>query len=522
MPEVTYEPEGSLNESLDNLWSTIVRRRWWILIAVGAVTLATLVALAILPNRYRSEATLLVVDQQVPERFVPPTSSTDIRDALQATTQEVLSRPRLLAIIDEFGLYAKQAKRLSPDGMLLLMQRDIDIEPVAGAAQGRTISSFKISFIADTPQLAQAVTNRLTSLFIEQHLETREHQATTTTQFLEDQLDTAKSKLEQAEKQVGDYKLSHLGELPEQQQGNVTILGGLQSELQGTLSSLNRAREQRQYLESMSDNRGLMIQGDLARLQSQREALLARYTPEYPAIKRLDEKIAQTEALFKTLRDSQTSGIPPAKTDKLPNSELGIAEDTSIAQLNGQLEANRLEIENLTKDKQRLENSIAQYQNRINQTPVREQEIAGMLRNYELLKQDYADLLKKKMQSELAGDLEKRQEGQQFRLVDQATLPSLPASPDRVKISLGGMAAGLGLGLGLAFLTETRDRSFHSADELSRRFPMPLVIGIPVMLTPVEQRSQFIRRNFEWVLGSGLALVVAVAECYELFLYKHF
>lgn len=525
MPELLreLEPEGSLNETVDKLLTIIVRRRWWILLAVGVATLVTLVALAILPNRYRSEATLLVVDQQVPERFVPPTSTTDIREALEATTQEVLSRPRLLGIIDEFGLYPKQAKRLSPDGLLLLMQRDIDIQPVEGASQGRSISSFKISFIADNPQLAQAVTNRLTSQFIEQHLETSEHQANTTTNFLEDQLEIAKSKLEKAEKLVGDYKLQHLGELPEQQQGNLAILGGLQSELQSTISSLNRAREQRQYLESLSAERGLMIQGDLARLESQKEALLLRYTPEYPPVKRLEEKMAQTEALLNTMRASESSQPATAKpSQSLPSSDLGIADDASIAQLNGQLQSNRLEIENLTKDKKRLEEAIVQYQNRINETPVREQEIAGMLRNYDLLKQDYADLLNKKLQSELAGDLEKRQEGQQFRLVDQASLPLLPASPDRVKISLGGVAGGLGLGLALAFLMEARDRSFHSAESLSERFPLPLVIGIPTLLSPVEQHSQGVKRYFEWILASGLAVAVAAAELYELYLSKHF
>jgi succinoglycan biosynthesis transport protein ExoP len=518
MPEIRPESDGSVNETVDNLWRVVIRRRWWILLATSGTIFATLVALALLPNRYRSEGLLLVVQQQVPARFVVPTTNTDIREALQATTQEVLSRSQLLAIIDEFNLYPKQRNKVSPEGLLALMQHDIEILPVdTASSQGKDITSFKISFMADSPQLAQAVTSKLTSLFIEQHLETQEHQASSTTKFLQEQLETAKSKLESAERQVGEYKLGHLGQLPEQQQGNLTILAGLQSELQGTLSSLNRAREQRQYLESLSDNRGLMMQGDLARLQSQRDALLLRYTAEYPAVKRLDEKIAQTQALFKTLRGSQTSKVDRSAA----GSDIGIAEDTSIAQINGQLEANRLEIDNLTKDKKHLEESIAEYQGRINQTPIREQELASMLRNYDLLKQDYEDLLKKKISAELATDLEKRQEGQQFRLVDQPSLPTLPASPNRVKISLGGLAAGLGLGLALAFLMEMRDRSFHSENDLSQRFALPLVIGVPILLTPVEKRTRVIRKNFEWALGSGLALAVVVAEFFELYVYRH-
>jgi uncharacterized protein involved in exopolysaccharide biosynthesis len=350
MPEMMPESESSFNDSLDYLWNIVIRRRWWILVAASSATFVTLILLTFVPNRYRSEATLLVTKQQVPERYVLPTTTTDIRAALQATTEEVLSRTRLLAIIDEFSLYSQERKRFSPEGLLDLMRRDIEIVPLESEGQGRDVNSFKISFTARNPELAREVTTRLTSLFIEQNLETREHQATTTTKFLQEQLETAKAKLEEGEQQVGGFKMAHLGELPEQRDGNLAILGGLQAELQTTMSSLNRAREQRQYLDSLSDNRALVVQGDLARLQAQKEALMLRYTPEYPAVQRLDVKIAQTEALLETLRDSQIPGTGKPKAAARPASAIGIADDASIAQINGQLESNRLEIANLTKE----------------------------------------------------------------------------------------------------------------------------------------------------------------------------
>jgi polysaccharide biosynthesis transport protein len=523
LSDPTQRAEPSLHQTLDRLRRIVVRRRWWILLAGTGATFATLLTLSQLPNRYRSEASLLVTQQQVPERYVLPTTTTDIRAALQATTEEVLSRTRMLGIIDEFGLYATKRTRLSPEGLLALMRSDIEIIPVNGPeGPGKGINSFKISFTASNPELAREVTSKLTSLFIEQNLETREHQATTTTTFLQEQLDAAKLKLEASEKQVGDYKLRHLGELPEQQQANLTTLTTMNAALQNTLSSLNRAREQRQYLESLSYNRGLMIQGDLAQLQSQRDALLLRYTPEYPAVKRLDMKISQTEALLRTLRNSDATESNGGGAEQSADSSIGVAGDASIAQINGQLGANRLEINNLTKDEKRLEGAIAQYQSRLNQTPVREQELAGMLRNYDLLKLDYADLLNKKMQSELAGNLEKRQEGQQFRLVDQASLPTLPASPNRVKISLGGIAGGVGLGLVLAFLMETRDRSFRSEEDLVERLGLPLAIGVPLLLTPLEQRSRVRKLRLEWTVGATLAFVALAAEACELYLYRHF
>ncbi len=195
--------------------------------------------------------------------------------------------------------------------------------------------------------------------------------------------------------------------------------------------------------------------------------------------------------------------------------------DTSLGQLRGQLEANRLEIENLSKDEKRLKDEIDQYQRRLNATPVREQQIAGILRNYDQLKQDYTDLLAKESQSRMAADLEKRQEGQQFRLVDRPSLPTVPSSPNRIKVSLGGAAAGIGLGLALAFLMSITDSSFHSEDDLSQRFALPLVVGVPLLLTSYEERSRTRKKAFEWVAGSGLVLAMLLAQLYEFYLYRH-
>jgi polysaccharide chain length determinant protein (PEP-CTERM system associated) len=400
------------------------------------------------------------------------------------------------------------------------MRRDIGIQPLESQSPQKDINSFKISFIADKPQLAQEVTSKLTSLFIEQNLVTREHQATTTTNFLREQLDATKSKLADAEEQVRSFKMQNLGELPEQQPGNLAILSGLQSQLQNAMTALSRAQEQREYLKSLTGYRALTIEGDVARLKSERAALLTRYTPQYPAVLKINEKIAQTEALLRTLRDSPIPGA--GKVQPEPLSSLGTDQDPSIAlQLKSQLEANRMEIENMTGEEQKLKTAIEQYQRRLNQTPVREQQLAGILRNYEQLKLDYTDLLNKESQSRMAADLEKRQEGQQFRLVDQPSLPTVPSSPNRIKISLNGVAGGIGLGLALAFIVNLWDRSFRSEKELGRQFTFPIMVSVPLFLTPREQQVRAWKRNIQWVAGAGLALAVVAAELYEYYLYRH-
>jgi hypothetical protein len=178
------------------------------------------------------------------------------------------------------------------------------------------------------------------------------------------------------------------------------------------------------------------------------------------------------------------------------------------------LEANRLEIENLLKSEQQLKESVSKYEARLNLAPVREQQLTGILRDYELLKQHYADLLGKEQQSQLATTLEKQQEGQQFRMVDPPSLPVIPSSPKRLKISLGGLAGGILLGLVLAFLVEKSKSAFYEEKAVIQRFALPLVIGIPQLTTKSEQRMRKFMGVVEWLCASVLVLVVIAAEFY--------
>src|SRR5580704_4909633 len=142
------EADANLNKSLAQVWGLLRRRRWWILLPSAATIFATLFVLSLMPNRYTSEATLLVIQQQIPQRYVLPTTTTSLRDTLRATTEEVLSRMRLLAIIDEFGLYANQRKSTSPESLIDLMRHDIEIKPIEDQPSERDINSFNISFVA--------------------------------------------------------------------------------------------------------------------------------------------------------------------------------------------------------------------------------------------------------------------------------------------------------------------------------------------------------------------------------------
>jgi succinoglycan biosynthesis transport protein ExoP len=530
------DQEQSLSQTVEKVRGILIRRRWLILGAICTTTLGTIAVSFHLPNRYTSEATIFAVQQRVPERYVISTSTSDVSQALEAMVQEVLSRPRLLEVIDEFGLYPNERKRLQREELIQLFRREVKIEPIERKLGGRAeVNAFKVSFVADDPQMAQTVTQRLTTLFIKQNLKTRADQAATTTEFLREHLELAKNKLNEQEQRLRDYKMQHLGELPEQQQGNLGILTGLQSQLENVMANRNQAQQQRLYLDSLlSEYRGRSrrvasgavfvasntvtpleaAQRELTRLQSERRTLLTVYTPQYPDILKKDQEIEMQQRFIDNLMLTKAAASPERPAETIPERE----EDVAVAQLRSQLQANTLEIENLGKKEQKLRTEIDQYQSRLNVTPVREQQLASMQRDYDLLRQSYGDLLKKEQESQLATNLEKRQEGQQFQLSDPPNLPSLPSSPQRVKMSLIALAAGLILGCALALLVEMRKSPFYSENDVTSRLALPFVVGIPLFFTPAEERSRSWRKALEWVAGSALMVAVFVAEFY---VYRH-
>jgi hypothetical protein len=255
-------------------------------------------------------------------------------------------------------------------------------------------------------------------------------------------------------------------------------------------------------------------------LQTERAKLVNLDRPTHPDVVAIDRQISAEQVLIESLRP-----LGKAQPDTAPSLARGAQEpataevpedDGSVTQLKSQLEANRLDIENIMKNEAQQKALISQYQSRLNLTPVREQQLAGILRDYDLSKQDYTDLLGKEQQSQLATSLEKQQGGQQFRLVEPPSLPDLPSSPKRVKSSLMGVGAGLLLGLALAFITDLARPTFHTAREVSQRFGAPLVVGLPVVLIRSEKRRRGWKKTFEFVGGSVLALVIGVAEFYVL------
>ncbi len=521
--------------TLERAFEVVTRRRWWVLVPTTVLALAAALVTFLLPKRYESEATILVEGQQVPERYVTANTTSDLREVLLIMTDAILSRTSLLQIINQFGLYSNERNRLSPEQLVELMRSNITIQPSEKGPETKGLNAFEISFSGDDPRAAQAVTERLTELFIKENNQSREEQLTGTTKFLADKVEEAYADLKEQDNRVRDFKMKNLGELPEEQQGNLAILTGLHSQLQNSMSALERAREQQAYLQSLLSQyqdiaaSGIAVSGSaianpidtmraqLTKLQNERAELLARYTEKYPDVVKIDEQIKETQALLAAAVKPSAPHKDGAGLDASTPVK-STEKDSAMAQLKSQLKANGIEIENALADQKELESRIEEYNRRLNLTPVREQQLADLQRNYDLSKKNYDDLLSKKRDSELSTSLIRSQQGERFRIIDQPSLPSKPSSTARIKISLAGLIVGLGVGLGLALFVDARDTSLRNEQELRRVFAFPLMLGVPLLLSKAEEHRRTRLLAFEWMCGILMCVLVGVTEFYVYWL----
>jgi len=488
----------------------------------------------ILPPTYRSTTLILVAQPTMPKDYVTPNVNDDLQERLQSITQQILSRTRLLQIVDQVKLYG--GSQITPDEKVDQMRKDITIELVHDAHNDR-ITAFNVSYSARDPHVAQQVTSALTNLFINENVEVRQQQSEDTTQFLESQLETARSTLSEQEEKIREFKGQHVGEMPAQQASNLQILSGLQSQLQSAEDALTTAKQQRIYLETLIDQyRSLQgtptstggppeglpaIDKELERLKAQLTDLSTRYTDRHPDLRKLREQIAKTE---KT-RDQIIADLKNKKADANPKDGAAAVREAAefspgspMAQLQGQLQANQNEIANRERAIAGLKTNIGEYQARLNQEPVREQQLADLTRGYDQSKANYDELLKKKNQSQMATSMERLQQGERFTILDPPSLPLKPDFPNRLKFCGIGLAVGLMLGVALAGGLELLDGRLHSEKEIKDLVPVVMICEIPDIPNLLDQQ---VATRKMWLGWATAAVVFATILAGSAFSYLH-
>jgi polysaccharide biosynthesis transport protein len=397
------------------------------------------------------------------------------------------------------------------------MRKDITIEMITAEGRPDQLSAFKVAYSAAKPQLARDVTQELTSLFIDENLQNREQMSEDTTSFLQSQLDEARQSLTQQEEKLRLFRTQHAGELPEQLQSNLQILGGLQIQLQAANDALSQTEQRNLYLRSLL--RQYQVTGTtatmdgeragapqttrekLASLRAQLTELQGKYTDRYPDILRMKQQIAELEA--------EESRAPAASSDVNPSATKSTNEESSpIIQLRSELSANEFQIQNEKAKIKRLEGQVEMYQSRLNSTPDREQQASAVTRDYDQSRTYYETLLSKKLQSEMATNLEKRRQGEQFRMIDPPSLPARPYWPNRLAFSLGGLALGLALGVAIAVLVDLIKPRIYEASELAELLGPGYVLALPVFNSAQEMAGLRRRRMREAIAGGILAVVI--------------
>jgi polysaccharide chain length determinant protein (PEP-CTERM system associated) len=482
----------------------------------------------VLPPRYLSSTLILVEQPTMPKDYVTPNVTDDLQERMQSITQQILSRTRLLHIIDQFNLYAGPHSNGSPDAKVDRMRKDIGIDLVRD--EHNQITAFNVSYTSRDPRLAQAVTSELTNLFINENVEESTNQAKDNTKFLEGQLETARKALSEQEEKVREFKAQHVGEMPGQLASNLQILSGLQSQLQNEEDALNTARQQQVYLQSMVDQYRTMqgssktsdgtptvglpaLDQELDKLKAQLADLSSHYTDRHPDVRNLKEQIAKTEKMRDQLVASmKAKDAAGAQTDGFDTAASSASADPTqaslLAPIQGQLKSNQVEISNREHSIAALKVKMDEYQGRLNQEPIREQQLADLTRGYDQSKANYDDLLKKKNDSAMATVMVVQQRGERFQVIDPASFPQKPEFPNRLKFCGIGLGIGLALGIAVAGAFEFMDDRMYDEKQLKKLLPAEVIAEIPAIVNVADQQSATLKVWLGWATAAVVFVTI--------------
>lgn len=474
-------------------WIGILRRRKWQLITPAILcALAGLLVSFALPKQYTSHTRVLVESPVVPDDIVKPVVSDDVNRRLASMQGEILSRTRLQGLIEQNHLYQRDWDRVPMETLVDRLRKSVNVAPMAPTPGTLTdnVLGFNIDVTLSDAKVAQTVCTQIASMFRDLNFQQREQQSEDTTQFLGTQLAAAKAKLDDQDAKLAAFQNQYLGAQPGDQQTNLTMLAGLTQQLEAVTQSLNEAQSNKAFANSMltqqlaevkSSNGGdpQSLQLQLNQLQAQLMSLRARYTDKHPDVIKAKEEIADLE--------KKMQAPAPISTSKLPTPQPG-AESLQIQQLRAQLNQAETTIGEKQKEQAQLQQQIKGIQGRIQMTPLVQQQYSALTRDRQTALDFYNSLLKRRDDAQMATDLERRQESENFRVLDPPSLPEQPSFPNRQLFVLGGLIAGLGIGICLVRISEMRDKSLRQPRDVET------LLGVPT-LAVISSRNPDERAN---------------------------
>jgi polysaccharide chain length determinant protein (PEP-CTERM system associated) len=483
------------------------RRRWLLLVPLALGLAAAPFAAKRIPAVYRSETLIMVIPSRVPDSYVKSTVTATVEDRLPSISDQILSRSRLERIIGDFDLYKELHARAPMEDVVARMRQDIGPVEIQRGQQ-----SFRVSYMSQEPQMAQKVTARLASLFIDENSRDRENLAESTNIFLESQLEEAKSRLVEHEKKLEEYRRLHSGELPSQLNSNLGAIQTAQLQLQSAGESINRARERRLLVERQLVDAetqpvlppppvpanpqdiqlAMTAAQQLEAAEKALDVLKLRYTADHPDVRKMERTIRD---LRERVAQEAARPAPPPPPPSATQSPAEQARQRRIRDAQADLDVIDRQLTVSQQEEARLRQLIAEYQQKVETVPKRESELVELTRDYDILKKTYDSLLTKREESKLSANLERRQIGEQFRILDPASLPAKAANQStRLAFAVAPAAIGLAFGFLLTAFLEFRDSSFGHEADVARLLDLPVLALVPVMSSDTEKRRERVRK----------------------------
>jgi len=464
----------------------LLRRYWWIPTVLSIVFAAVgLVASLIVPKKYTSSTLVLIERPAVPTDLIRPVVTDDLNQRMASMKAQILSRSRLEMIINKFHLYPQLRAKAHMEDLVDKLKTTVSvelIEPLAGSAN-REPPGFNVAVTFDNPQLAQQICQEISSMFMEQNAIIRVEKSDEATRFLTQQVDEAKQKLDEQDKRLAQFKTEHPFVLPDQQQTNLGLLNGLNTQLDATNQAMTRAQEDKALNETLlsqqeanwkvsqvGEKNPETQEQELINLQDQLAILLTKYTPEHPDVVKAK---AQIEDLKKRM------AATPANKSRSATSQATLREPPSIQQLRVKIKQDELNVSDLTKRQSQIQDQIRSVTGRLQASPVVEQQLKELSRSYQAASEMYNELLKKRDNAAMATHLEHQQQGETFKVQDAPSLPSSPSFPKKFYFAGGGSGAGFALGLGILYLIAASDKAMYTERDVEVSLKLPVLAMIP-------------------------------------------
>ena len=499
---MTAFPKQSAGLKPEQIIEIIFNRRWFIIIPVCISLTVGLIFTITSKKIYQASTTILIQPQKVPEQYIQSIVSTDLNQRLSTIAQQILSRSNLEKIIEQFGLFEDEKNMYLEDKVANLRKR---IEVKIETNRKADADAFSVLFTDSNPERVMKIANTLATYFMDENLKVREIQALGTSEFLDSELNKLKARLEEKEEALSKYRTEYMGGLPDELESNLRTLDRLQQQLTDRQNALRDVKtaisvvtsqisRTKQLQEESSegifsvDDKGTVkdFKSETEKLlyteKAKLDELLLKYTANHPEVMKLTKSVEKLKEKLELEAKDNKQDISSANTEKTNKTPISMADAKSNdALFNREIQNRQLnnEIIKLESDIAEIKNSMIFYQKRVEETPKREQELRSLERDYNNIRENYNSLLDRQLEAEIAVNMEKKQKGEQFRILDYAKIPEKPISPDVRRLFVFSIGIGFGLGGGLIFLLEFLDKSIRRPEEIETEFGLPILASIP-------------------------------------------